>query len=313
MIDTLSRVAWAAPLKRANSAEITESFLKEWILRWGPPKRILTDNASYFTCPYFAQFMAKFNTTLTHSAPWHPQGHAHIERFNRHIQQAIRLDQNPHDWDNDLEQILYNHNQAPHDTTGVPPLELLINRPTPPSIFMEDLLRDIQERREELEYKRQQALQRSLAQGEDTSRRQNRTRYPLRLKPGDFITIRTHAQDKLAPRFEGCYEIEEILGNRLTYTKNGRQQNNGEFSSESDIPSQHDEKGQLGMIPHPISHLQTAGYLSDGYQSAISLAPEGVVPRGGRLELNVPKTFVSQRTSTMPVVQQTHFLSSRDN
>eukprot|EP01053_Blabericola_migrator_P010335 Blabericola_migrator_1__10334@NODE_5818_length_665_cov_4_142140_g3829_i0_p1_GENE_NODE_5818_length_665_cov_4_142140_g3829_i0NODE_5818_length_665_cov_4_142140_g3829_i0_p1_ORF_typecomplete_len104_score3_31rve/PF00665_26/3_5e09rve/PF00665_26/5_7e03rve_3/PF13683_6/5_5e02rve_3/PF13683_6/0_0034_NODE_5818_length_665_cov_4_142140_g3829_i092403 len=58
-----------------------------------------SDNASYFTCAYFARFMANFNTTVVHSAPWHPQGHAHIERFNRQ-----------------LEQILYNYNQTivPH-------------------------------------------------------------------------------------------------------------------------------------------------------------------------------------------------------
>eukprot|EP01053_Blabericola_migrator_P008601 Blabericola_migrator_1__8600@NODE_4500_length_1119_cov_9_706274_g2759_i1_p1_GENE_NODE_4500_length_1119_cov_9_706274_g2759_i1NODE_4500_length_1119_cov_9_706274_g2759_i1_p1_ORF_typecomplete_len157_score2_25Integrase_H2C2/PF17921_1/1_4e15rve/PF00665_26/2_7e09zfH2C2/PF09337_10/4_3e06_NODE_4500_length_1119_cov_9_706274_g2759_i1463933 len=35
-IDTFSRLAWAIPLHTANSAEISEAFLKEWVLRWGP-------------------------------------------------------------------------------------------------------------------------------------------------------------------------------------------------------------------------------------------------------------------------------------
>eukprot|EP01053_Blabericola_migrator_P005245 Blabericola_migrator_1__5244@NODE_2699_length_2446_cov_19_828079_g1687_i0_p1_GENE_NODE_2699_length_2446_cov_19_828079_g1687_i0NODE_2699_length_2446_cov_19_828079_g1687_i0_p1_ORF_typecomplete_len551_score39_10RT_RNaseH_2/PF17919_1/1_2e32RT_RNaseH_2/PF17919_1/6_9e03RT_RNaseH/PF17917_1/8_5e32rve/PF00665_26/2_6e02rve/PF00665_26/1_8e22Integrase_H2C2/PF17921_1/2_4e17Integrase_H2C2/PF17921_1/1_3e04zfH2C2/PF09337_10/2_7e08DDE_2/PF02914_15/0_0043_NODE_2699_length_2446_cov_19_828079_g1687_i03421994 len=89
-IDTFSRVAWAAPLQRANSAEVTQAFLEQWVLRWGPPRMVLTDNAAYFTCPYFAKFLTRFNTLLTHSAPWHPEGHAHIENFNRQLQQAFK-------------------------------------------------------------------------------------------------------------------------------------------------------------------------------------------------------------------------------
>eukprot|EP01053_Blabericola_migrator_P004618 Blabericola_migrator_1__4617@NODE_2449_length_2741_cov_42_451384_g1533_i0_p3_GENE_NODE_2449_length_2741_cov_42_451384_g1533_i0NODE_2449_length_2741_cov_42_451384_g1533_i0_p3_ORF_typecomplete_len171_score12_70MLVIN_C/PF18697_1/0_0017rve_3/PF13683_6/0_0092rve_3/PF13683_6/3_9e03rve/PF00665_26/0_019FUSC/PF04632_12/0_3_NODE_2449_length_2741_cov_42_451384_g1533_i010801592 len=170
--------------------------------------------------------MANFNTTVVHSAPWHPQGHAHIERFNRQ-----------------LEQILYNYNQTVHDATGLPPLELLTNRPPPPSIFMDDLLRDIQERRDELELKRQQAAQRAKAQTEESSYHQNLTRYPTRLKRGDFITIRTHSHNKLAPRFEGCYEIENITGNTIT-----RQQ------------------GLRWMMNLPFFHTQKGARLFDGFR-----------------------------------------------
>eukprot|EP01053_Blabericola_migrator_P008454 Blabericola_migrator_1__8453@NODE_4407_length_1177_cov_9_232432_g2726_i0_p1_GENE_NODE_4407_length_1177_cov_9_232432_g2726_i0NODE_4407_length_1177_cov_9_232432_g2726_i0_p1_ORF_typecomplete_len246_score22_08rve/PF00665_26/9_9e08rve_3/PF13683_6/0_037rve_3/PF13683_6/6_7e02MLVIN_C/PF18697_1/0_068_NODE_4407_length_1177_cov_9_232432_g2726_i04051142 len=183
---------------------------------------ILTDNAAYFTCRFFAAFLRKFNTLVTHSAPWHPQGHAHIERFNRQLQQALRMDENPLDWDIHLPQALYNHNQITCDTTGFAPLELLINRPKPPTIILEDLLKDITDRREELRIKRQAALERMEAQQNLALRRRNQGRYEHHVKQGDYITIRTHDNMRFGTKFEGCYEVKKVVGTTLHYEKEGQ-------------------------------------------------------------------------------------------
>eukprot|EP01053_Blabericola_migrator_P007117 Blabericola_migrator_1__7116@NODE_3601_length_1647_cov_10_403165_g2237_i0_p1_GENE_NODE_3601_length_1647_cov_10_403165_g2237_i0NODE_3601_length_1647_cov_10_403165_g2237_i0_p1_ORF_typecomplete_len520_score56_90rve/PF00665_26/2_3e22Integrase_H2C2/PF17921_1/3_7e16Integrase_H2C2/PF17921_1/1e03zfH2C2/PF09337_10/4_2e09MLVIN_C/PF18697_1/0_00067DDE_2/PF02914_15/0_00087_NODE_3601_length_1647_cov_10_403165_g2237_i0881467 len=222
-IDTFSRTAWATPLARADSAEISEALLKDWILWWGPPKRILTDNAAYFTCDYFPKFLATFNTLLIHSAPWHPQGHSHIERFNRHIQQSLRMDLNPQDWDDNLHQALYNHNKVPCDTTGIAPLELMFNRPPPPPIIMEDLMKDINDRRLELSNKRLKALERMEATRTEMNERTNKGRYDISINIGDYIAIRTHNPNKLQPRFDGCYEVTRKVGTTLFYNKGTRE------------------------------------------------------------------------------------------
>eukprot|EP01053_Blabericola_migrator_P002782 Blabericola_migrator_1__2781@NODE_1795_length_3783_cov_34_944295_g1030_i1_p4_GENE_NODE_1795_length_3783_cov_34_944295_g1030_i1NODE_1795_length_3783_cov_34_944295_g1030_i1_p4_ORF_typecomplete_len145_score23_61_NODE_1795_length_3783_cov_34_944295_g1030_i16481082 len=69
-----------------------------------------------------------------------------------------RLDQNSEKWDTDLEQVLYNYNSAPSDATGEAPLSLLINRPTPPPLLMELVLKEIDQRKEELKGAKEQQI-----------------------------------------------------------------------------------------------------------------------------------------------------------
>ena len=66
----------------------------------------------------------------THTTPYHPQGNAQAERFNRTLFGLIKsLDERDRRrWPELLPHLVYVYNTTPHATTGVTPFSLMFGR-----------------------------------------------------------------------------------------------------------------------------------------------------------------------------------------
>eukprot|EP01053_Blabericola_migrator_P006191 Blabericola_migrator_1__6190@NODE_3123_length_2021_cov_14_324974_g1273_i2_p1_GENE_NODE_3123_length_2021_cov_14_324974_g1273_i2NODE_3123_length_2021_cov_14_324974_g1273_i2_p1_ORF_typecomplete_len237_score37_20DUF349/PF03993_12/0_23_NODE_3123_length_2021_cov_14_324974_g1273_i210581768 len=101
---------------------------------------------------------------------------------------------------------------------------LLINCLPPPPIIMEDLCKDIDERKKEIEERRQRALERMTAMCEEANHKRNKGRYSIQVNEGDYIMIRRRGQERFSPRFLGCYRVAKVVGNTIWYGEEGNEQ-----------------------------------------------------------------------------------------
>jgi transposase InsO family protein len=87
-IDLKSDFGFAYAYNSANSKNTRDFFQKLKEVAPFEIKRIQTDNGSEFE-KYFRAYIEKENITHFHNYPHHPQSNAHIERFNRTLQEEF--------------------------------------------------------------------------------------------------------------------------------------------------------------------------------------------------------------------------------
>lgn len=228
VIDGFSRFTWLVP-SRNVTASTTIAHLTNIFSLFGPPKRLVSDNAPAFRSAPFRSFC--FGNAIQHifTTPYYPQG-SFAERVNRNLKSALIIyhQKNPNRWDASLPWLNLAFNSASHEALRATPASLMfsypINSPLSnlwqiqdllPSVITPDHLKENWKRARaniHLAHRRQ-AL------------RYNRGRRPFTGKPGDQVYIRNYPGrgqqvgkvSKFTPRFLGPCTIVRILspGNLL--------------------------------------------------------------------------------------------------
>ena len=132
--DRFTKLTKSIPFKGVSAAEAAKAFVNEWVLNYGTPKEILSDNGKCFTAKFFQDVCRIMNVHNSFTTTYHPQTNGQVERYNRTIKAAIRsyLDDHPRDWDLYAPTLTYAYNCAPHSSTASAPFELVLSRPPPP-------------------------------------------------------------------------------------------------------------------------------------------------------------------------------------
>ena len=76
------------------------------IARYGVPSQIICDNGPAFASQLFKDFCFNFGIKLTHSTPYHPICNAMVERSFRTLKAALRAQENPTNWTDNLPLVL---------------------------------------------------------------------------------------------------------------------------------------------------------------------------------------------------------------
>lgn len=82
MGDLFSRFVWAVPIRYEKSPTVALAILNEWMLRFGPPERLLSDRGKNFVSETIAKLCELVGTRKIFTSPFHPQTDGFIERFN---------------------------------------------------------------------------------------------------------------------------------------------------------------------------------------------------------------------------------------
>lgn len=225
--DVASRWVELFPLKRATAEECAKILLDEFILRYGTPRRFISDNGTQFVSSVMQQLAYCLDIKHGFTPVYHPETNP-VERRNRDLktQLAILVEDNHATWAEKLPTIRFAMNTAIMSTTGYTPAYLTFGRElrtpddvnhdlrelirnenfikeiTPRLLKMADTLvraREVQETKEE---KRKEIVD---------LRRQPCPDY----LPGDLVLATTHIlskssqgfTSKLAPRRDGPYVI----------------------------------------------------------------------------------------------------------
>ena len=130
-VDYYSRYPEVEIIHKTNTKNIADK-LRKLFCRYGAPETLITDNGPQFKKQnaIFKSLMAEFGIHHRRVTPYHPAANGEVERFNRTMKKTIQaaIAEN-RDWRTALQNFLLSYRVTPHATTGIPPAELMFNRP----------------------------------------------------------------------------------------------------------------------------------------------------------------------------------------
>ena len=245
MQDKFSKWVELQPLRQATAPAVTRAFKERIVLRFGCPRRVISDNGRQYESKEFTGMLRKYGIEHRRTPPYTPQCNP-VERVNRVIKTMIAqlADGDHRHWDHWLPEIMFAYNTARHDSTGYTPAYLnygrepaipgAIRQPTT-TIADEDTKDQTADRAEDMGRLREAVRLARHAQAQATEaqkRAYNLRRRDWRPRIGDEVMLREHPLSsaaknfaaKLAPKFSGPHVVKEYVGPNLVLLRNGRKQ-----------------------------------------------------------------------------------------
>ena len=126
-LDLLSKYLIAIPLKESTASETARALVEHVISKYGAPENLLTDQGSCFQSKVMEGLARIFKIKRYRSSSWHPQTSGSIERQHWTLTQFLKqfCDEKT-EWDQALPLACLAFNSSRHESTGYPPLQLLL-------------------------------------------------------------------------------------------------------------------------------------------------------------------------------------------
>ncbi|KAG0439378.1 Transposon Tf2-9 polyprotein [Dictyocoela muelleri] len=200
MTDIFSRFSVVSILYDINSETVTSTFENEWIKRFKPPKRCLTDNGRQFTSKSFSDLLLKYGIKHNFSSPYNPKGNSIIERINREIGTVLRISRNQ--TLNDIKRnIFIKLNLNANSTTEVAPYELFFQKP----IFSDY--------KGVFNINYREILDKLIKKHNNYLIKKN-FRKSTRIREGQYVYIKKFTNDKIDIVYTGPFKILRVANNR---------------------------------------------------------------------------------------------------
>eukprot|EP00171_Calliarthron_tuberculosum_P022257 IDg22257t1 len=132
MTDRFSKLVKVTALRNITALTVAKAFLENWVFCYGAPSRLLSDNGTQFTAKLFQYMCSKLGVSNLFTTTYHPQANGQTERFNRTLLAGLRAFVAEHSdtWNECIGPLAYAYNTQVHRTTGKPPFDLVLSRPT---------------------------------------------------------------------------------------------------------------------------------------------------------------------------------------
>ncbi len=226
-VDYYSRWVELFSLRKATSETVSQILIREVLTRWGVPDYILSDRGSQFTSSVFQELCKNWNIIHKMTTAYHPQTNL-TERINRTLKTMVAsyVSDNHKHWDKFIPEFRFALNSAVHESTGVTPAELNLNRSLrgPLDVLLQprdvspeescyDKLKELNQMKEYVEKRLYTARKRQ-------KRNYDKNRREVVFEERDRVWMRTHPYSKaekffsakIAPKWQGPYRIVQRLG-----------------------------------------------------------------------------------------------------
>ena len=127
--DYATRYPEAIALPSTEASRIAKELVSLFS-RVGIPEEILTDQGSNFMSVLLQEIYQLLGISRIRTSPYHPQTDGLVERFNGTLKAIMKkfTSRNKKDWDEYLPYLLFAYREAPQESTGFSPFELLYGR-----------------------------------------------------------------------------------------------------------------------------------------------------------------------------------------
>ncbi|XP_038050657.1 uncharacterized protein LOC119723850 isoform X2 [Patiria miniata] len=129
VVDYATRYPEAVALPRIESERVAEALLEVYS-RLGIPQEVLTDMGTQFTSEVMREVGRLLTIKQLTTTPYHPICNGLVERFNATLKKMLRrmCAERPKDWDRFLPALLFAYREAPQESLGFSPFELMYGR-----------------------------------------------------------------------------------------------------------------------------------------------------------------------------------------
>ena len=140
--DLFTKYARFVSLPAIDTITVADALLKEWILIFGPPEKLLTDRGVQFTSELFVQLMKALEIKKIYTTAYHPQTDGQVERLNKTLVNILRtnMDEYQQGWEDALPMAEYAYNTSVHSSTGETPYMLTFKQDPLPFTTTEALV-----------------------------------------------------------------------------------------------------------------------------------------------------------------------------
>ena len=126
IMDMSTRFPEAIPLKKITARTVVEALV-QFFTRYGLPNEIQSDQGSNFMSGIFKQVMKELGIKQLTSSGYHPQSQGALERYHLTLKTMLRAHclEYPEDWDKGISFVVFATRDAPNESTGFTPFELV--------------------------------------------------------------------------------------------------------------------------------------------------------------------------------------------
>jgi hypothetical protein len=187
--------------------------------RFGLPDKIISDRGPQFAAQGFRALLNRLGIRSSLTTAYHPQSDGTTERVNQEIEAylAIYCHSNPETWKEAIPTLEFTHNNRRHADRLHTPFELMLGDSPKaiPTTFEHSKYPTVEEKMRQLIKDREEALAaHELARTRMAERRKDKF---IPFRKGDRVwldtrNMKTSYHKKMAPKREGPFEVEEVLG-----------------------------------------------------------------------------------------------------
>ncbi|XP_076178421.1 uncharacterized protein LOC143152324 [Ptiloglossa arizonensis] len=126
-VDRYARWPEAFPVEDITAETVAHALLAGWIVRFGAPHLVTTDQGRQFESALFEQLSLLIGTKHLHTTAYHPAANGMVERFHRQLKSAIVC--HADSWASALPVVLLGIRAAWKDDIKATPAEMLYGEP----------------------------------------------------------------------------------------------------------------------------------------------------------------------------------------
>ncbi|PAV73798.1 hypothetical protein WR25_20102 [Diploscapter pachys] len=232
MRDAFTRYLVTAPLPIQSAERIAIAFMENFVLKYGPPAIVFTDQGSNFRAELFNETLRIVNAEHQLSIPFHKNANGIVERAHRVLEECLSafVSDTQTDWDLTLQAVTFAINALPSETTNISPYEAVFG--VPPKLFeSKDYPRfpNTQAYVDILKLQKamiQDYIKKKLATASKRQREKaaaQRRTAERNVKEGDIVLVRREPpKNKLSPYLRGPYKVTKVTGTAVHY-EDGKQ------------------------------------------------------------------------------------------
>ncbi|CAI5660368.1 unnamed protein product [Oreochromis niloticus] len=130
VIDHYTRYAQAFPTKDQKSVTVAKVLWQKYFVHYGLPARIHSDQGQDFESRLIKELFSMLGIRKSRTSPYHPQGDAQPERFNRTLLSMLGTLENvqKQNWSQHISQLVHAYNCSQNESTGYSPYYLMFGR-----------------------------------------------------------------------------------------------------------------------------------------------------------------------------------------
>ena len=130
LCDYFTKWSEAYPVPNHTALTVADKLCTEFISRFGTPLQIHTDQGKEFESELFQELCKNLEIDKTRTAPYRPNSDGLVERFNKTLQQMLKVFVNSHrnDWDDHIPYLLMAYRSTIQESTGCTPNKLMLGR-----------------------------------------------------------------------------------------------------------------------------------------------------------------------------------------